>query len=349
LRHAVVEDDLQAVTADGLPWEHLRSSSVLVTGANGLLAAYMAESLLYLNESRSLGIKVRAMVRNRARAETRFAAYRGRRDFELIEQDLGAALAPITGDVDVVIHAASQASPKSYDVDPVGTLVPNVLGTAALLALARERACRGFLYFSSGEIYGAVDPAKQPYAEDEYGRVDPMAVRSCYAEGKRAGEALVAAWHHQHGVPAKVVRPFHTYGPGLRLDDGRVYADFIADVLAGRDIVMKSDGAAVRAFCYLADATRGFFTVLLLGRSGEAYNVANDEAQCSIVELAERLVNLAPEKGLRVVRKARASDDRYMPSPVARTWPSTAKVRALGWRPVTGIDEGFSRTLRSFT
>lgn len=347
-RHPVVEEDLRAVTAPGLPWEKLRGLRILVSGANGFLPAYMVEALLHLNEAQGLGIRVLGLVRRRERAEARFAAYRGRPDLELVEQDLGRPLAPVAGPVDMVIHAASQASPVFYDSDPVGTLRPNVLGTAALLDLAVERSSRAFLYFSSGEIYGQLDPARLPNAEDAYGTVDPMAVRSCYAEGKRVGETMAAAWHHQLGLNAMVVRPFHTYGPGLRLDDGRVYADFVADILAGRDIVMKSDGAARRSFCYLADATRGFFTVLLGGAGGQAYNIANDEAECSIVELAERLVALRPDKGLKVVRRERVRGDGYMESPLNRTWPSTRKARALGWRPVVGIEEGFQRTLRSF-
>lgn len=344
----MVAEDLRAITADGPPWELLRGRTIVVSGAAGFLPAYLVESLLYLNESRGLGLKVLGLVRDPARAAARFAAHAGRDDLRLQAQDLGLPLGPLDGPVDYVIHAASQASPKYYATDPVGTLLPNVLGTAALLDLARERGCQGFLYFSGGEIYGQVEPGRA-VTEDYAGGVDPLALRSCYAEGKRAGEALCAAWHHQHGVPAKVVRPYHTYGPGMRLDDGRIYADLVADVLAGRDLVLKSDGSARRVFCYLADATRGFLTVLLLGAAGEAYNIANDEAEASVLELAERLAGLAPEKGLKVLRQARAAGDAYLPSPLARTFPSTAKARALGWAPTTGLEQGFLRTLRSYT
>ena len=144
-----------------------------------------------------------------------------------------------------------------------------------------------------------------PTRETEYGYLDPATVRACYGESKRMGETLCVAYHAQYGVPAKIVRPFHTYGPGMDLSDGRVFADFVADLVARRDLVMKSDGRAQRAFCYLADATVGFFTVLLRGEAGAAYNVGNPDAEVSILELARTLANLFPERGVRVVEAGR--------------------------------------------
>lgn len=346
MRHPVVEEDLKAVTSGGPPWERLKGRTVLVTGAAGFVPAAMVETLLFLNETRGLDIKVLAMVRDAAKARLRFRAYAGRGDLEIVAQDLGSPLS-WSGQVDSVIHAASQASPVFYDKDPVGTLRPNVIGTANLLELARKCGARDFLFLSGGEVYGRTDSAAA-VGEDAFGAVDTLSVRSCYAESKRMGETMCVAWHHQYGVPAKIARLYHTYGPGMRLDDGRVYADFVADILQGRDIVLKSDGGARRVFCYLSDAVRGLFTVLLEGQSGGAYNIANEGAESSILELAERLVRLFPEKGLKVVRQARTEGDRYLPSPLSRTWPSTVKARALGWKPAVGIDEGFLRTLRSY-
>ena len=176
-------------------------------------------------------------------------------------------------------------------------MLPNVIGTANLLERARSCGASSFLFFRSGEVYGALEAAAMPVPEDAYGKVDPTALRSCYAESKRMGEAMCAAWAGQHAVPARIVRPFHTYGPGMQLDDGRVCADFIADILAGRDISMKSDGSASRAFCYLADAVLGFFTVMLKGESGQAYNIGNEGAELSILELAERLLKAFSGQG----------------------------------------------------
>lgn len=347
MRNKIIEDDLKFIAGSDLPWDQFRGKTVLVTGANGVIPAYMVETLLYLNEIKNLKIKIHALVRNPGKATARFSAYRGREDLTFTVQDLGFPLTSLP-DADIVIHAASQASPKFYGTDPVGTLRPNTIGTANLLDFARACGTENFLFFSTAEIYGEISAASMPIPEDRYGWIDPVSVRSCYAESKRMGETMCACWHQQYGVPAKIVRPFHTYGPGMQLDDGRVYADFIANILHGKDLVMKSDGSARRAFCYLADATLGFFTVMLNGKSGEAYNIGNDDAETSILDLAERLVKLFPEKGLKVIRQERADGNEYLQSNISRTCPSTVKARALGWEPVTGIEEGFLRTIRSF-
>ena len=161
------------------------------------------------------------------------------------------------------------------------------------------------------------------------------------------GETMCVAWAQQHGVPAKIVRPFHTYGPGMRLDNGRVFADFVADIVQGRDIVLKSDRSTIRAFCYLADATLGFFTVLLRGAVGQAYNIGSPE-EISIFDLARLLVASFPEKGLSVVRDAGVRPPGYLQSPIVRNCPDITKAQGLGWAPTTSVQAGFIRTVRSF-
>jgi nucleoside-diphosphate-sugar epimerase len=230
----------------------------------------------------------------------------------------------------------------------VGTLLPNVLGTHYLLQRARNDRTAGFLFVSGGEVYGQVDEARIPTDEQSFGSLVPTDVRSCYAESKRMGETMCICWGQQYGVPAKIVRLYHTYGPGMSLTDGRVFADFVADILQGRDIRLKSDGSARRSFCYLADAAIGFFTVLLLGESGQAYNLGEDREEIGIRQLAERLVVLFPEKNLNVVREERPESNSYMASRFIRHLPDVRKIRALGWSPTTTIEEGFRRTVRSF-
>lgn len=349
-RHPIIEADLDSILDEGraLPWDRLRGKTVLVTGANGFLPAYMVETLLRRNELEGgEGTRVLALVRNAERAAARFAACEGRDDLRFLVQDVAEPI-QISEQVDFIIHAASQASPKYYGRDPVGTLLPNVQGTQQLLTLARDHEVESFLFFSSGEVYGQVPEHCVPTDERAYGYVDPTDVRSCYAESKRMGETMCVAWRHQYGVPAVIVRPFHTYGPGMRLDDGRVFADFVGNIVEGRDIRMHSDGSARRAFCYLADATLGFFTVLLCGESGQAYNVGNDRQETSIRELAEKLVALFPEKHLKAILESATQNAGYLKSKISRNCPDISKVRALGWEPTTSIEAGFYKTVRSF-
>jgi UDP-glucuronate decarboxylase len=349
LRNSIIEEDLKIITRGDLPWDDFEDATVLVTGANGFLPAYLVETLLYLNEKRQAHpTRVIGLVRNLDRALTRFSAYHDRSDLQWIVQDVCNPIV-LDGQVDYIIHAASQASPRYYGIDPVGTLAPNVLGTYHLLNLAREKSVKGFLFFSSGEIYGQVDPNLIPTREDSYGTLDCATVRSCYAESKRMGETMCVSWAHQYNVPVKIVRPFHTYGPGMRLDDGRVFADFMADIVHGRDIIMKSDGSAIRAFCYLADATLGFFTVLLKGKVGQAYNIGNDQGEISVFDLANLLVGLFPERCLKVTRAATMHQPGYLQSPISRNTPAISKVYALGWQPRVSVKDGFIRTIRSFS
>jgi len=351
MHRKIIQEDLENIISLDLPWNEFSGKTFLISGANGFLPAYMVETLLYLNQQKSGRdkTKVIGIVRNREKSFARFAHYRGRSDLELRIQDVCAPLIISEEQIDYIIHAASQASPKYYGTDPVGTLSPNVMGTANLLNLARERNAEGFLFFSSGEVYGEVDASRIPTKEDCYGYVDPTSVRSCYAESKRMGETMCVSWYHQYNVPAKIIRPFHTYGPGMRLDDGRVYADFISDIVNDRDITMKSDGRAVRAFCYLADAVQGIFAVLTKGSAGQAYNIGNSAAEISIIELADKLVAMFPKKNLRVIRHEALPEDGYLRSQISRNCPDISKARTLGWEPKTTIEDGFRRTVRSFT
>jgi UDP-glucuronate decarboxylase len=337
-----VEDTRRTLSAD-LPWERLAGKTVIVTGAAGMMAGYLVETCLAANGRLSAPCTVVGTVRNLDAARERFAHHRDNPLLRLMAHDVTRPL-EIEGPADFIFHAASQASARYFATDPVGTLLANTLGTQHMLDLARRKASEGLLFFSSGEVYGP--PLKPgPRTEDDYGPLDPASVRSCYGESKRLAETMCVAWSHQYGVPTFIVRISHTYGPGLRLDDGRVFCDFVADIVNRRDIVIKGDGLARRPFLYLADATEGY--LLFKGRTAVPYNLANEDAQASIRELADILVGAFPERHLKVIM----ASERQLPvpsdRPVNQAWPDTSRLRALGWTPRTGIAEGFRRTVLS--
>ena len=348
IQSKIVEQDLNYIINHTLDWSLLEGKTVLITGANGFLPAYMVETILYLNEKIFIKpVKVIGLVRSIENAKLRFNRYADRKDLEIIHSDLSESL-HYKNPIHFIIHAASQASPKYYGNDPVGTLLPNSIGTYHLLKLAQINPIESFLFFSSGEVYGEVDAAFIPIKEDYNGIVNSARVRSCYAESKRMGETMCVSWHHQFNIPTKIVRPFHTYGPGMKLDDGRVYADFVSDILNDKDIIMKSDGSAIRAFCYISDAITGFFTVLLNGENGEAYNVGNPNEEKSIKELAYILIDLVPSKNKNVIEKEMPIDNNYLKSTISRNRPDITKIGNLGWKPKYSVKEGFTRTIQSY-
>lgn len=346
----VVEEDTAQIARAALPWDRLSGQTVLVAGANGFLPAYLIETLLKFNDlhPQALPIRVIGTVRDFQRGRQRFAHHAHRTDLCIVCADVRERLR-LPDSADYVIHAASQASPKYFGKDPTGTLEANVLGATHLLQWSRDRAVKGFLYFSSSEVYGQIPPERMPVKETDYGFLDPLDIRSCYGESKRMSENICVSWAHQFGMNVRIVRPFHTYGPGMRLDDGRVFAAFVAHALQGQDIEMNSDGSALRCFCYLADATLAFLTVLLKGESGQAYNVGNPEGECSVFELGQLLCSLSPHPRLKVIRTQAPAQSGYLKSPLSRICPDISKLKALGWSPSTSLRSGFERTIRSYT
>ncbi len=346
--NAIIEEDLKNIALTKLPWDDLRNKTILITGGGGFLASYLVQSLIVSSRLNELHIRVICVVRGDPMKQSRLSDFHGAPELSFIQHDISQVLPSDFPHADIIIHSASQASPKFYGTDPVGTLLPNSYGTMNLLNHAVKCKTEKFMFFSSGEIYGVARDSSIWVKETDYGYLDPMNVRSCYAESKRMGETMCVAWGQQHNLHTVVVRPFHTYGPGIALDDGRVFADFIADVVAKRDISLKSDGLAMRPFCYIADATVGFLTVLLSGKTCEAYNVGNPDAEISIKDLAVVISKLFPERNIWVRFEVPVDDKLYLKSPVSRLFPSIDKMKNLNWNPSVTIEEGFRRTIQSF-
>ena len=340
----IIEDFKQIISSSN-NWTSFFAKTILITGANGSLASYMVDFLLLLNKKlfKDGSCKVIALVKNQHHTKHRFREHLDDINLKIIVQDVVEEIL-INDKIDFIVHAASLASPKYYS-NPVDVILPNIIGTKNTLKLAIKNNVEGYLYFSSGEVYGQ-PPNNEKITENSYGYLDPTAVRSCYGESKRMGENLCISYGHQFDIPVKIVRPFHTYGPGVKLDDGRVYADFIKNIVQNKNIEIKSDGTSIRSFCYLADATSAFFKVLLEGKNSNAYNVANPRCAIMIKELATTLVRLYPKKKLTVTFTKH--NKSYLESPVNKHIIDITKLTSLDWKPKTSIIDGFKKTIRSY-
>jgi len=343
--NSIIREDLNSIASNPFPWESLANKTVLVTGGAGFIGAYLVKTLLHVNQLLDLGLSVVCVTRNKRSIRKRLNSCNNFSELIIFEQDMSLPLSPDFPIADIMIHAASQASPSYYSKDPVGTLAANVLGTINLLNVAQKKTVDQFLYISSGEVYGELANAASEITEDSYGYLDPTKVRSCYGESKRMSENICVSYSHQYGIDTRIVRPFHTYGPGLSPSDGRVFADFIHAVASGNDIEMTSDGSAKRPFCYISDAVTGIFHVLFNGKSSNAYNMGNPDGEVSIKELATIVSQARTDFDVSV--KSSAQTDSYLKSPISRQIVNIDKLKSLGWAPRISIIDGFKRSVSS--
>lgn len=335
----VLAEDVNAIISEDISWEKLKDKTVLITGANGMIGSYMLYVLTQLNDTRDYHIQVLAMMRNVKKLPEEV---RNREDVTVIQHDVVNRL-EIEGKVDYVIHAASPASPLIMQNQPVETIAANTIGTFNTLELAKEKNAEGYMFISSREIYGQPSEDQEFFFEDTYGFVDQLNPRSCYSEGKKAAETMCVSYNYEYGLNTKIARLAHTYGPGMSIYDGRVQADFLKNVFHNEDIVLKSEGTAIRTYTYIGDAVAGLYRILL-DSDEMVYNIGNEDGKVSIRELAEILVTIYPERGLKLVFDIPEGGTKGT-APYTLGILNSSKLRGIGWKPKYSIKEGFKRTL----
>lgn len=342
----IIVEDVEDIVSGTIPFEKLFGKTVLISGANGYVPAYFVHTFLALNDRKNANIRVLALCRNEVRAKERFLEYPGRDDFRLLIQDVRD---PITIDeeVHVFIHAASPAGIKKRHDDPVNTFLANVDGAKNMLELAVKNPCEYFLFISSVDVYGKLEHTER-ITEEMSGYLDPLNVRNAYSCGKRAAESLCKAYQVSYDLPIFIVRPFQIMGPGPELDDGRLHIDFISQIISKGEIVLKSDGTAVRTFLYLTDAVRAMFYVLFYGIPGEAYNIVTEEGEASVKELADRMASLAAGKSVNVVFDQTKRDTIEVTGALSVVTGDSTKLTALGWKPQHSMADGCERMMRYY-
>lgn len=328
---------------------------ILLTGGAGFLGYYLVQSILHWNdkEKNSESIHLTLYDNFIRGVPSWLTRLKLNNDMILTKHDITETLPPDINDFHYIIHAASIASPTYYRKHPVETMDANVNGLRSLLEYAKQqkktgKPIEGFLFFSSSEVYGDPSHENIPTPETYYGYVSCTGPRACYDESKRYGETLCVNFAQQYDLPIKIARPFNNYGPGLKITDKRVLPDFVRDVLAGKDIVLLSDGSPTRTFCYVADAIIGYFKVLLRGRNGQAYNIGVEAPEISMRDLAEQVTHIAKDlfdyKGTVVHQTT--SDADYLTDNPNRRCPKIDKARnELAYNPRISLEEGLRRSL----
>lgn len=323
----------------------LEGKTILIAGAAGFLPSYLVHILGYANTYLfKYPSKIICLDNFSTGTPERLHPWQKRSDIKFMKGDVIKAI-KIKEHIDFIIHGASIASPIWYRKYPLETIDANVIGTRRLLDLAKEHKVSGFVYFSSSEIYG--DPLKDyiPTDENYLGNVSSTGPRACYDESKRLAETLCMVYYRQFNIPVKIIRPFNVYGPGLRLDDGRVVPDFINDALNKRQITLLSNGKATRSFCYIADCVAATLLLLISKAKGEAFNVGNPE-EVSMLELAQTVDKIAGGGG---VRFSQSKDQAYLTDNPQRRVPKISKIqRVINWTPQVSLTEGLKRTLKFY-
>jgi nucleoside-diphosphate-sugar epimerase len=352
----LLDEDLDSVCADlRSEFASMAGARLLITGGGGFLGYYLVQAALHWNRSQSAGAKLDVVVYdNYMRGVPDWLeCLKGQSSLSLHRHDLIDPLPPDMGHFDYIVHAAGIASPVYYRAQPLKCIDANINGLRNLLDYSvRERDAgrplRGFLFYSSSEIYGDPVAAAIPTPETYRGNVSCTGPRACYDESKRFGETLAVVFAKQEGIPVRIARPFNNYGPGLKITDGRVIPDFARDVFAGRDVVILSDGSPRRTFCYATDAIVGYYKALVRGADGEPYNIGIDRPEISIAELADHVVAAAAELfGYRgKVVRGQSNEADYLIDNPNRRCPAIDKARReLGFDPRVLPEEGIYRAL----
>jgi dTDP-glucose 4,6-dehydratase/UDP-glucuronate decarboxylase len=345
---STVRDDAQHIVVEmGEILRQLSGTTLLVTGAGGFLCSYFLDVVASLNDSGMRPYcRVIALDNFKSGLPERIEHLKRRSDMKFLLHDLSLPFEPDEC-VHWAIHGASIASPTFYRHFPLETIDANIKGTRHMLELAR-RGVRSMLFISTSEIYGDPDPRFIPTPEDYKGNVSCTGPRACYDESKRLAETLCTTYHRVYGTPVKIIRPFNVYGPGQRLDDGRIVPDLMSAALRCKPFVLYSDGRATRSFCYVRDAIRGMLHVLFSKADGEAINVGNNAEEISMGTLAERMSEIAAPPRLPIEYRVN-HDPQYLTDSPQRRSPDLTKMRSLApWHPEVSLTEGLRRTLYSY-
>lgn len=335
-------DDVKAVCCLDLPWEKLEGKSMLVSGSTGMIGSCLIDVVMQKNRTDGLNCKVYALGRDAEKAKIRFGYCKDCPEFEFIAHDINRPFGHDLRESSFVLHLASNTHPVQYSTDPIGTVTTNIIGTNNLLEFAARHNAERFLFASSVEVYGENRGDVEKFDESYLGYIDCNTLRAGYPESKRCGEALCQAYRKQYGLDIVIPRFSRIYGPTMLTGDTKASSQFIRNAAAGEDIVLKSEGNQFYSYTYVTDAVSGLLTVLLKGKCGEVYNIADEGSDITLKELARLCAEAA---GTKVVFDLPDEEESRGYSKTTTARLETKRIRDLSWKAKTDIKSGLAKTI----
>lgn len=339
----IIEEDIRSIVKQiGAKALLLDGKTIVISGGAGFLGSYFILTFDYLNKfvlkNPCKVISIDNYITGKKRKALNLI---DKNNIKFIRGDVTKKIF-LSGKIDYIIHAAGLASPVYYQKFPVETIESAIFGVKNLLEIARKKNIKGFLYFSSSEIYGNPDSKNIPTKESYTGNVSSIGPRACYDESKRLGETLCIVYFNKYNIPTKIVRPFNVYGPGMFPDDYRVIPTFIYRALKGLSLTVHDKGQQTRTFCYISDAITGFMKILLSGKNGEVYNVGNENNEITIYDLAKLISKIFDNK---VKLKRIRYPKNYPQNEPKRRCPNLSKIKKqLNYSAKVQLEEGIKRT-----
>lgn len=318
----------------------LIDKKILVTGATGLIGSAIVDILLYLNEKHLYGIRIYAAIRNIEKAKARFSQSWDSNSLNFVYYDANKKI-DFKIIPDYIIHAASNAHPQAFGLEPVETMTANSRGVYNILEYAFLHKVKRVLYISSSEIYGK-KPLSSLYCETDYGYIDLLSSRSCYPISKRAAETMCVSFIKEYGCDVVIVRPGHIYGPTQTKEDSRASAQFLREASDNKNIIIKSAGMQLRSYCHCLDCATAIFTVLLRGEAGKAYNISNHNSIATIRQFAEAC---SAYTGRQIQFEMPSSEELSNYNKMECSALDSKLLEELGWEGVWNLYDGITESI----
>lgn len=343
-KNTVYMNDIAKVAESDIDWDFFKNKSIAISGGTGMIGSFLADVICYRNEICDQNTVVYILGRSEKKACDRFGTRLDGSRLIFCECDINSAdmQKSLPKSIDYVIHAASNTHPKAYATDPIGTVTANVIGAHNLLKWAKNAGCSSFSYLSSVEIYGENRGDVDKFTEDYLGYIDCNTLRAGYPESKRVGEALCQAFIAQESMNIVIPRLSRVYGPTMLKSDTKAMSQFIMKGVKGEDIVLKSAGTQLYSYSYVADAVGAILFILAKGKCGEAYNVASDDSDVMLKDIAQVI---ADQAGKNVVFELPDKVESAGYSKATKALLDTTRLKALGYKPLFGMKEGLLHTL----